>query len=188
MTRTQPHPALDPSFTWLTYSQLPPHQQEAVRAVFEDYDFRDSRPPEGELYFRTETRPTREFVDLFRSWGWLTGVTDFMELCRKGYYQGGSQISTMTQSKGVAPALADQQTLERIYETERARFKVILDAHRRGEPAWPYVSTFAHTWEELQAPEAENHGDGFHRVVAAAALELPRLDIIYPKHPNPPHW
>lgn len=55
------------------------------------------------------------------------------------------------------------------------------------EGQWPYISYWARDIEELLEVDSEtdgtksfnNHGDGWHRVIAANELNLPTIDIVF---------
>lgn len=66
------------------------------------------------------------------------------------------------------------------------RVKKIISLIEGGSPQWPYVSYWADTFTELwDTDEYEgetsvlNHGDGWHRIIAAAELKLPTIPILF---------
>lgn len=67
-----------------------------------------------------------------------------------------------------------------------ARVMVIMKLLRDGAARWPYVSYWADTFEELWETEDDdgevsvpNHGDGWHRIIAAVELGLPTIEIMF---------
>lgn len=70
---------------------------------------------------------------------------------------------------------------------DRHRVQVIMELLRKKKPRWPYVSYWADTIEELVEVEQHdggefsviNHGDGWHRIIAAVELGLPTIEIMY---------
>lgn len=72
-------------------------------------------------------------------------------------------------------------------EREAKRIKTIMELIRSGKPAWPYVSYWVDNLRELFTVEKEpngeisvpNHGDGWHRLIAANELKRKTVDILF---------
>jgi len=69
---------------------------------------------------------------------------------------------------------------------DKRRVEKIIKLIKSGKPIWPYVSYWADTLEELMEVTQEyneisvpNHGDGWHRLIAANELKLKTVDILF---------
>lgn len=72
------------------------------------------------------------------------------------------------------------------YEEDRERVQTIIDLQRSGKPIWPYVSYWALDFQELAEVQTEddgvsvlNHGDGWHRTIAAVEQKREQIEIIF---------
>ena len=68
---------------------------------------------------------------------------------------------------------------------DRRRVRTIMRLIPK-EGQWPYVSYYADDMEELMETAQEdgplgvpNHGDGWHRIIAAVELKLPTIDVVF---------
>lgn len=73
---------------------------------------------------------------------------------------------------------------------DRSRVELIIKQIQNNEPHWPYVSYWTDNMEGLMAieyydPDDEtdrsvaNHGDGWHRLIAAVELNLPEVEFLF---------
>jgi hypothetical protein len=75
----------------------------------------------------------------------------------------------------------------RLQPHDAERVCLIARRWQMGEPRWPYISLFASTMKELMKTEKEdngdisvpNHGDGWHRLIAAVAEKKPTVEILF---------
>ena len=81
----------------------------------------------------------------------------------------------------------DKKAWKRSVARDRVRVRIIMKQIPK-DGVWPYVSYWAANMLELQHVEiieddcvdVVNHGDGWHRIIAAIELNLPTIDIVYP--------
>ena len=77
---------------------------------------------------------------------------------------------------------------------DRERIQAIINKIKEGAPAWPYVSYFTDSMDGLMEMEQEddedgpsvvNHGDGWHRLVAAVELGLDVVEFLFIESAKP---
>ena len=116
---------------------------------------------------RIETYKTEDIRYLVETiWGWAATMAEIRPHFHREY--------------------PDNPNVENYIRQEQARVRKI----KRLIPtkgAWPYVSYWAPDMEELMETTLEpngeisvpNHGDGWHRVIAAIELGLPTIDVVF---------
>jgi hypothetical protein len=67
-------------------------------------------------------------------------------------------------------------------KADAGRVRDIMGLIGRGKPRWPYVSYEAEDMNELAGVNdfgPINHGDGWHRIIAAVELGLPTIEVMF---------